>query len=355
LYDGNRAGSRISVIQWSEKDEIAAAIYYELVQLGYRPSYFQADSAVPADCDIVFSFAPYGKFFPLVQQLESLPEEERPLLVHWNTEGVPDLRMPWLLTRMIASGRSWLDRIRYKIERRFWSENGRTPPLSFLDSRMLRFRYVGDYYHAFGKGILNILSDSSAIYSEIHSSCGLPTIFAPWGASPTWYENLNLERDVDVLWMGSRVSKRRQALIDGVRNELQKHGVEVYMADNVENPFIFGEERTQLLNRAKITLNITRTWYDDNFSRFALAIPNRSLVVSEPMLSHCPAYEAGVHYVAAEPEELAQTILFYLEHPAERERIVEKAYCLVTSSLTFHNSIKRIMQEVERVRSAQEA
>jgi hypothetical protein len=65
------------------------------------------------------------------------------------------------------------------------------------------------------------------------------------------------------------------------------------MADNEENPFIFGETRTAFLNRAKITLNITRTWYDDNFSRFAYAVPNRSLVVSEPLLPHCPEYEAG--------------------------------------------------------------
>jgi hypothetical protein len=125
------------------------------------------------------------------------------------------------------------------------------------------------------------------------------------------------------------------------------------MADNVENPFIFRRERTVFLNRAKITLNITRTWYDDNFSRFALAIPNRSLIISEQMLPHCPAYKPGVHYVAVAPEELAQAILYYLEHPAERERIVESAYRLTTSSLTFKNSINAIMQEAERVRAAQ--
>jgi spore maturation protein CgeB len=67
------------------------------------------------------------------------------------------------------------------------------------------------------------------------------------------------------------------------------------------------------------------------------------------MLPHCPAYEAGVHYVESAPEDLATTILHYLKHPAERERIVENAYQLLTTRLTLHNTIKLIMCEVERV------
>jgi hypothetical protein len=166
---------------------------------------------------------------------------------------------------------------------------------------------------------------------------------------PRWYADLGLERDIDVLWMGIRGSKRRSQLLDRVRYELKMHGVEMYVADNEENPFIFGDERTEYLNRAKITLNITRTWYDDNFSRFSLAAPNRSLVVSEKMLPHCPSYQPGVHYVEAKPDDLAQSILFYLQNPTERERIVEAAYHLTTEELTFNNSIKHIMDAVDQI------
>jgi hypothetical protein len=350
LYRPNGTGFHVAVVKWSEDDEIAEAIHHELKRLGYQPTYFLAGSAIPDNQGVVFSFAPYGKFLPLVRQLERLPAKEQPLLVHWNTEGVPDLRIPWILTRSIGAGRSWLDRTKYDLERRLWHGNGNHSLLSPLDSRMLRFRYVGDYYYAFRKGVLNVLSDSSAIYSQLHSCRGLPTLFAPWGSSPQWYADLQLERDIDVLWMGNRKSRRRRTLIDQVRQELERHGVKVYMADGEENPFIFGEERTEYLNRAKITLNITRTWYDDNFSRFALAAPNRSLIVSESMLRHCPAYEAGVHYVECAPAELGRTIVYYLQHPEERARIVENAYRLSTTRLTFHNSIRLIMDEVERVR-----
>jgi hypothetical protein len=114
----------------------------------------------------------------------------------------------------------------------------------------------------------------------------------------------------------------------------------------VENPFIHNEERTRLLNRSKIVLNLTRTWYDDNFSRFAMAAPNRSLIVSEPLLPHCPQYQAGIHYVSAPIDRLTDTIVHYLEHEDERQIIVEDAYQLVTTELAFGNSVARMMKAV---------
>jgi hypothetical protein len=266
-------------------------VYDELDRLGYWPTCFSAESAIPDGHDVVFSFAPYGKFYPLLHHLDSLPAEKQPLLVHWNTEGPPDLRLPWFLMRSIGAGRSWVDRTLYQVEHRLWPQNNRASLLSILDSRMLRFRYVGDYYYAYKRGRLNVFSDSSAIYSQIHTRHGLPTVYAPWGSSPRWFADLQLERDIDVLWMGSRTSKRRNTIIDRVRSDLQRHGVNVYMADNEENPFIFRDERIQFLNRAKITLNVTRTWYDDNFSRFAMELLPLCHGGAEPF-SHCVRVDA---------------------------------------------------------------
>jgi hypothetical protein len=279
-----------------------------------------------------------------------LPLPQRPLLVHWNTEGLPDLRLPWLLTKSFARGRSWIGRYRDAVNGQLPPASARARLLAMADSRLHRFRWLGDYYYAAGKGVLSVLSDSSTLYAAIRTRHGLPTVVAPWGSSPRWYADLRLERDIDVLWMGNRLGRRRRTLLERVRAELQSHGVDIFMADDEENPYIHGHERTEYLNRAKITLNITRTWYDDNFSRFALAAPNRSLIVSETMLPHCPAYRPGVHYVESPPEALSGTILHYLQRPEERACIVENAYQLLTTELTFHNSIRSIMAEAERVR-----
>ena len=214
---------------------------------------------------------------------------------------------------------------------------------------MLRFRYLGDYYYAHRRGWLDIFADTAEIYAEIHRQHGLPTIVAHWRATSQWYKDLGLDRDIDVLWMGTRGTKRRSVILDRVRSQLEVKGVRMHVADGKVNPFIFGDDRIYYLNRSKITLNITRTWYDDNFSRMALAAPNRSLIVSEKLLPHCRSFIAGTHYVSVQAETLAKTILYYLDHEEERSRIVDNAYHFVTTKLIFRESIKSIMDAVNQL------
>jgi hypothetical protein len=340
---------RVAVVQWTDSDGIAAAITATLQELGHRPLPFKWDASIPPDADLVFSFAPYGNFMAIVRQLERIPARRRPPLIHWNTEGIPDLRLPWWSVRMASSARSQLGRT--VTATADWLPRKITAALhKWNNSHMLRFRYVGDYYYAYQQGCLTLFADSSQVYARIHRQHQLPTHYFPWGAVPAWYADLGLPRDIDVLWMGKRGSKRRSDLLDRVRRELRPHGVEIYVADNQENPYIFDHERTAFLNRAKITLNITRTWYDDNFSRFSMAAPNRSLIISEPMLPHCPEFEAGVHYVSAPIERLAETIVYYLKHEDQRATIVENAHELVMTRLTMRNSVQNAIDAVDQVR-----
>lgn len=335
------AAHRVAVVRWSASDELSDVICDALGTLGHEPLPFDSKAAVPSAAEIVFSFAPYGNFMALVDRLESLPAGRRPLLIHWNTEGIPDLHLPWRYVYGVSRLRSWVGRA----ATRAGVEDKR--PFAWFKERMLRFRYVGDYYQAYHRGILAVFADSSAVYAEIHRKHGLPTTYFPWGSAPSWYADLGLPRDIDVVWLGKRGTKRRSDLLDRVRAELRRHGVDIYVADNVEHPFAWREQRTELLNRAKITLNITRTWYDDNFSRFSMAAPNRSLIVSEPMLPHCPEYQAGVHYVSAPIEELAGTILHYLAADEERRKITDCAHQLLTTELTMANSVQRVMAQAE--------
>jgi hypothetical protein len=340
--------STVAIPQGNERDGIAEVISDELNALGYKPVHFQIGCLIPEKAEVVFSFGPYGNFLAIPRQLAKMPPDQRPIFVHWNTEGIPDLRIPWKIMSSIAGWRSLLGRVQD-------SRNGsaRIPGtkrlFSLNESRMLRFRYLGDYYYAHRQGWLDIFADTSEIYAEIHRRHGLPTIVAPWGATPQWYKELGLQRDIDVLWMGTRGTKRRSTILDRVRSELESHGVRIHVADGKENPFIFGDERIYYLNRSKITLNITRTWYDDNFSRIALAAPNRSLIVSESVLPHCPSFVAGTHYVSVPVERLGETILYYLHHEQERSRIVDNAYHLVTTKLVFRESIKSIMDAANQV------
>ncbi len=335
---------KIAVIRWSDTwDEISRAIGHELGMLGHTVAFFGPQEHIPQHVDVVFLFAPYGEIVPRLEEAALLTP--RPTVVHWNTEGFPDLRIPLPLTLILSSARSWVGR-NLLGDRRFLGSIG-----SRMNRRILRFRYVGDYHFAWRRGLLDVYADSSEVYARLYRSRGIPVVVAPWGSVPAWYEDLKLNRDIDVLWMGKRGASRRSRLLDRIRTELSNEGVEVHMVDSEENPFVFGRERTILLNRAKITLNITRTWYDDNFSRFAIAAPNRSLIVSEPLLDHCPEFQPNVHYISSPVSEISSSILYYIKNERERSEIVEKAYELVTSRLTFHRSIERIMAAVGEHRS----
>lgn len=347
-----RSKYRVAVVEWiSEEDGLADVICDELEELGHCPESYKYNSSIPQEVDVIFTFGPYGNYLPVVSRLASEQVKDRTVFVHWNTEGMPDLRLPWSLVTAVGAGRSWIGRLGF-------SHNGVVGNLakkltSPWENRVLRFRYIGDYRYAHRQGWLHILADSSAIYTGIHNQHGLPAIAVPWGATKRWYSDLNLERDIDVLWIGQRGSNRRSRLLDLICRELQASGVKVHIFDNERKPFIYGQERTEILNRAKITLNLTRTWFDDNFSRFAMAAPNRSMIVSEPLLPHCPQYEVGVHYASAPAEQLADTIRYYLDHDDEREQIVKNDYKLSTEELTFTNSIGTVIEAVTEFRRIQ--
>lgn len=322
---------------------------HELEKLNYSPVLFAYGSPIPEPAAVLLSFGPYGQLLPVWQQAAQRPAGRRPVVVHWNTEGMPDLRLPAPIMRLLSLQRSRLGLMAHANPEQHrvvgWS---RRLLRTALGNRMARFCYTGDYDYAYRQGWLHVLADTSEVYRCLRASFGLPTLYAPWGATSPWYADLKLERDIDVLWMGTRGTFRRSHLLDRIRGELRSRGVRVHVADNVENPFIFNAVRTGYLNRAKITLNLTRTWYDDNFSRFALAASNHSLIVSEPLLPHCPDFEAGHHYVSAPIRRLAENILYYIHHENERQRIVEQAYELVTTKLHFGHTLKRVLDAAAR-------
>jgi hypothetical protein len=342
-----RDGYRVAVPEWVEDDGIAKMISFELNQIGYNPVLFSFESNIPEDIDYLLTFGPYNRILPIWQKNAHKAPGRRPVVIHWNTEGMPDLRIPPKVVRALGAMRSKIGRMGHSgsvFDHFLYSIR----PLSNIDQSFKRYRFHGDYDYACRKGWLNVLSDTSHIYSQIRSKIGIPTLYAPWGASQRWHKDLGLERDLDVLWMGKRGSQRRSRILDQVVRELKLKGLNVYVGDNDENPFIFGEERIRHLNRAKITLNITRTWYDDNFSRFTMACSNRSMVVSEPVLPHCTEFKANVHYVSAKIEDLANTIVYYVEHEEERRQIVDNAYELMMTGLKFENSLRKMFAAAQQ-------
>ena len=337
---------QVAIVSWGSSEEVGLAIQSGLCDMGYQTTFFEANSAAPKDADVVFSFGPSGRVLPVLRQLSDAPLGDRPLFVHWNTEQIPDLRIPWGIVTRLGALRSWAERS-YDRAPFLW----RMPVLGHLPDKMTRFRYVGDYHYAYRQGWLDLLVESSEIYAGLHGCCGLDVLFVPWGTAAAWYADMDVERDIDVLWMGKRRTKRRSRWIDRIRSQLAERGIMMYVVDNVERPFVYGEERTELLNRSKITLNLLPQWHDDAFSyRFHVVAGNRSLVISEPIACHCAIYRAGVHYVSVPIESMTDALVYYLEHDGKRRAITDAAYRLVTEQMTFSQSVQAVMEGVDELR-----
>jgi hypothetical protein len=333
---------QIAVTLSIDGDGIARAIAVELENLGHHTSFFQLGEPLPDGSEVAFLFGPFGKFLYIPQFYAGKERGKRPAFVYWNTEGLPDPYYPRFIVDMIGQLRSWIGRWSHSSSP-FLHQLAAQAVYTKFDRHMTRYRYLGDYGYARRMGWIDVFADISAVYAGLFRQRGIPAIAAPFGSYAPWYADLQLERDIDVLWMGKRATSRRSHILDKLRAQLQSQGVQLYMVDNVEHPFVFGQERTRLLNRTRITLNLLRTWYDENSLRICMAAPNRSMVVSEPLLPHVPQYRPGVHYASAPIDQLAGTILYYLQHEDERKCIVRDAYYLLTNELTFRNSMKTIM------------
>jgi len=86
--------------------------------------------------------------------------------------------------------------------------------------------------------------------------------------------------------------------------------------DNEERPFIFRDERTEILDRASFVLNVLTHPKDELSIRYYVAAANGAVVLTELGESEYPLVP-GKHLVECSVEEMPDTIMYYLIHPDE--------------------------------------
>jgi hypothetical protein len=333
---------RVGVVYWQENDGIASEVSRSLEKLGIETIDFLHDARLPSGLDVVIARGPFDSLVPLANQLLACPGSQRPSFVLWMTEQFPNPNLPeWV--------RYWGGRLRSRAERLAFRQEAPgewrvNPRWRWLTTKAHRFRYYGDLYWLQRQGILSVLPVGSPVKIEFLRARGFDPFVIPGIFQYEWGADLKLERDIPVLWLGKIATARRRRLLQQVRTELRERGVEILMIDGVENPYIFGEERTILLNRTKIVLNLLRESWDSNSMRYALAAPNRALIVTEPTLPHTP-FMPGEHLVEVPIEKMADTICHYLSHEEDRGRIVEQAYQLITK-VSKEDVVAKILEQV---------
>lgn len=335
----------IGIVQWFPLDGITDTFEYELLKMGHQPVRFLHTDPIPGQLDMVLTFAPYDRFFPVAKKIGKIPKIIRPVFIHWASENVPDPRIPKPITLLIARLRVIADRTQDSsnlVIRRIAAAF----PMKMVNRRIHRFRHIADYRDAYKKGWLHILADVSALYTAYHNKYGIPAIYVPWGTSTLWYKDLNLPRDIGVLWMGKRRTRQRSQLIDRIEKELKRAGIEMYIADGEKKPLIYHKERIEIINRSLITVNIQYIPYIVTLPlRFGVVAGNKSMVLAEEMPNHSPDILPGEHYITSPRNEIIEKIFYYLENDQERKRITEKAFILATTQLTMQKSLSRLIDE----------
>lgn len=347
-----QTNNRVTILHWYEDvDDLALTVAACLTKLGYEPIIRHYTADCYAGDHFLFTYAPWGRLQRVTTLLERMAPAERPFWIHWSTEDCPDLRLPKSLVRPFGGALAWLDRLQDADG--LVADLTQKAPLRWFNQRLFKFRYVGMYDYAVGRGLMGLLIEYSKVYADYYNAMDIPVRYARWGLlNEAHAPQTEDERDIDVLWIGTRRTQRRSQLLDKVIGALESRGKRTYVVDGVNHPPVYGEERAALLGRAKITLNLLPTWYDSALAyRWPLVAASRSLLVSEESLPHAPEYQPGEHYVAAPLASLVDTICHYLDHPEARTPIIERAYHAALNGHTILDSVRQIMYWAEDKRA----
>ena len=189
------------------------------------------------------------------------------------------------------------------------------------------------------RGLPDCLVVSGRARQEFLAERGIPAHWVPPGYSPDHGRDLGLERDIDVLFLGTLDVKRRRRVL----KRLEEAGLNVTAEGSWHDSRAWGENRTRLLNRAKILLDVQRYAGELSGLRLILGMANKCLVVSEPIYNSSP-FLTDEHFVTATLHEMPHVVRHYLDHTDERQRIVEAGHRFVTEELTLTRAVTRVLE-----------
>jgi hypothetical protein len=313
---------RVGVMRWEAGDGLGEEYVNSVGEAGCIPVPFLFNQPLPKSLAVILVYGPFGSLVPLGEALLAHPAGARPRLVWFITEQLPPPAIP----HFIVGG---LGRMRHTLERAILRGGVQTGWIRRLAGAGLRFRYVGDILWLGRRGLLDRLVTGSPWRAARLRRLGVPVLQVPSPSHyPGWGADLGLARDIPVLWLGKPGSRRRRLLLARLEADLRARGIPLLRVDGEAHPYVFGEERTRLLNRTKIVVNLLRERWDNTAMRYGLAAMNGAMIVSEPTLPHT-AMLPGVHYAAVPAAQMAERIAYFLAHEAERAAYARAARALV--------------------------
>lgn len=308
--------TRVAVLRrWKGK---TGSIEKLLSSAGYGVSSVTDDTLSATDTDVIWVQGNIN-WYPRTRSLVAKLGKARPAVMVWHSEPLPFPRdsgfpRPSLTLREIA-----------KIVLR-------DPRATDAYTNYFRLKEM----HR--RGLVDLLVMSSRSRQKFLDEKRIPSHFVPLGAHSGLGRRSNLQRDIDVLFIGTLDDSRHRSAIKFLRQK----GIAVKAMGSWKSGETWGDSRTQLINRAKIFLNIQRHAGQYSGYRMLLGMANGSMIVSEPVHDPFP-YEPGVHYVESTLHQMPETILKYLRDDSARMAIAESGYRFATETLTIESSMAQMI------------
>jgi glycosyltransferase involved in cell wall biosynthesis len=292
-----------------------------LIEAGYQVTQV-AEGPLDLAPDRIVWIQGNANWFPAVcRQLVNTPRPERPPVILWHCEPLPPPKI---------SGLPWPRPYLREIVRLILRPERATD----VYSNYYRLRHLARHE------VPDLLIASTPSRWEFMAEHGMAAHWIPLGYDPANHgRDLGLPRDIDVLFLGTLDVPRRNRQLE----RLRRKGIRVSIVGSWSDPACWGENRTGLLNRTKVLLNISRHPGNLSDTRLILGMANKVLVIAEPMYKPDP-FVPGQHYVSASVEEMPEAIRYYLAHADERQRIVDEGHRLVTQEATLAHSVARILE-----------
>jgi glycosyltransferase involved in cell wall biosynthesis len=309
----------IVILPWA-KMSTAPMVVEAFGELGFDAAAVAQDDFVASPDRIAFLGGNARWHEPVLDRIRVVPRSERPLVAVWHTEPLPlpqasGLRTARLTARELAK-------------------------IILRDRRINDARSNARLMHRVDEeGIVDLVTVSEKSFQAFLADEGIATEHIPLGYQKGHGHLLNLERDIDVLFLGDPHVRRRKRILQ----RLEREGMRVQAVGDYSDPRYWGDARTQLLNRTKILLNLSRHPGLQNDVRLMIGMATGALVVSEPIYLPDP-YVPGVHYVEAPLDELAETMQRYLDDQQVREEMTAAAHAFVTEELTMKNCFARLLE-----------
>ena len=184
----------------------------------------------------------------------------------------------------------------------------------------------------------DVVAASTRARCGILERMGIDCEYTPLGYHPGWGQDMECERDVDVLFLGRVRRTSRERLLADLSDQLREQDITLTIVDRN----CYGQDRAELLSRTRIVLDVVKNTWEMPLQRLLISMPCGAMVVSNWMADPYPF--RSEHMVRVETGAFAETIRYYLEHEAERKRIAEAGRRHVIDNLAWAPVVSRLLQ-----------